>query len=314
MLGETLAYVRGASQQEPVALADLPSLLETIATQFLDIGYEVSYRGPQIASPSWDARSRLGALSPTSLTTRRSSARTLRSALRGLEEGAIEVEVNDDGPGVPTSLLNRVLEPFFKGDSARPQRRSSRLRPGSFDRARRRRKARRRNRAKKPRTARPQRADDLQIAADGCRRDPDVRGLTGKPGNLLTSNEAFPWSPSKAGVREQSGEPPSRPGRAWRRPFVASRCRRYARPEFVEFPCVKKGDNVQRLTFGHLKIPGIGVAIGLVVFCRRSSIEQNYDHITIGVDAANRWNQRRRHAGGEWVDHLIKKCLPTRAG
>ncbi|HUN57291.1 MAG TPA: hypothetical protein VMU41_04205 [Candidatus Binataceae bacterium] len=29
----------------------------------------------------------------------------IADSMRGLEEGVIEVEVNDDGPGVPTSFL-----------------------------------------------------------------------------------------------------------------------------------------------------------------------------------------------------------------
>ena len=46
MVGETLAYVRASDRPEPAALTDLPSLLETIAAQFLDVGHAVSYRGP----------------------------------------------------------------------------------------------------------------------------------------------------------------------------------------------------------------------------------------------------------------------------
>jgi signal transduction histidine kinase len=120
MLGETLAYVRGVSQQEPVSLVDLPSLLETIATQFLDIGYEVSYRGPDRFTFAGRAQS-IGRAVTNIVENATKFGPHAEITLRGLEEGAIEVEVNDDGPGVPTSLLNRVLEPFFKGDSARPQ-------------------------------------------------------------------------------------------------------------------------------------------------------------------------------------------------
>jgi signal transduction histidine kinase len=120
MLGETLAYVRGARQQESASLVDLPSLLETIAAQFIDIGYEVSYRGPDRFTFVGRAQSIGRAVTNIVENATKFGARA-EITLRGLEEGAIEVEVNDDGPGVPTSLLNRVLEPFFKGDSARRQ-------------------------------------------------------------------------------------------------------------------------------------------------------------------------------------------------
>jgi signal transduction histidine kinase len=120
MLGETLAYVRGASRQESASLIDLPSLLETIAAQFLDIGYEVSYRGPDRFTFVGRAQS-IGRAITNIVENATKFGAHAEITLRGLEDGAIEIEVNDDGPGVPTSLLNRVLEPFFKGDSARPQ-------------------------------------------------------------------------------------------------------------------------------------------------------------------------------------------------
>jgi signal transduction histidine kinase len=103
-----------------VSLVDLPSLLQTIATQFLDIGYEVSYRGPDRFTLAGRAQSIGRAVTNIVENATKFNAHA-EITLRGLEEGAIEVEVNDDGPGVPTSLLSRVLEPFFKGDSARPQ-------------------------------------------------------------------------------------------------------------------------------------------------------------------------------------------------
>ena len=120
MLGETLAYVRGESRQESASLVDLPSLLETIAAQFLDVGYEVSYYGPDRFTFAGRAQSIGRAVTNIVENATKFGARA-EIILRGLEEGAIEVEVNDDGPGVPTSLLDRVLEPFFKGDMARPQ-------------------------------------------------------------------------------------------------------------------------------------------------------------------------------------------------
>ena len=98
MLGETLAYVRGASQQEPVALADLPSLLETIATQFLDIGYEVSYRGPDRFTFVGRAQS-IGRAVTNIVDNATKFGAHAEITLRGLEEGAIEVGSATTVPG-----------------------------------------------------------------------------------------------------------------------------------------------------------------------------------------------------------------------
>jgi signal transduction histidine kinase len=119
MLGETLAYIRGGSQREQVSLFDLPSLLETIAAQFSDVGHEVSYRGSGRFTVAGRMQSIGRAVTNIVENATKFGSRT-EIVLRELEEGAVEIEIIDDGPGVPASLLDRVFEPFFKGDSARP--------------------------------------------------------------------------------------------------------------------------------------------------------------------------------------------------
>src|SRR3546814_4200329 len=40
-------------------------------------------------------------------------------ALRTRNDGAVEIDVADDGPGIASSLREKVFDPFFKGDNAR---------------------------------------------------------------------------------------------------------------------------------------------------------------------------------------------------
>ncbi|HUZ33499.1 MAG TPA: ATP-binding protein [Xanthobacteraceae bacterium] len=118
MLGETLIYLREGAHPEDVQGVDLPSLLQTICTEFTDVGHRVSYDGP---------RRFAYACRPSSLTRavtnlvengiKHGSVVTVE--LHVLNSSRIKIDVSDDGPGIPSSLREKVLEPFFKGDSAR---------------------------------------------------------------------------------------------------------------------------------------------------------------------------------------------------
>ena len=118
MLGETLAYVRQGAQREEASLIDLPSLLETIAAQFADIGHEVSYSGPDRLAFAGRAQAIGRAVANVVENATKFGSRAV-IILRALDDGAVETEIFDDGPGIAPGLLDRVFEPFFKGDSAR---------------------------------------------------------------------------------------------------------------------------------------------------------------------------------------------------
>ena len=118
MLGETLAYVRQGTQREEASLIDLPSLLETIAAQFADIGHEVSYTGPDRLAFAGRAQAIGRAVANVVENATKFGSRAV-IVLRALDDGAVETEIFDDGPGIAPGLLDRVFEPFFKGDSAR---------------------------------------------------------------------------------------------------------------------------------------------------------------------------------------------------
>jgi signal transduction histidine kinase len=120
MLGETLAYVREGDQPEPATLVDLPSLLETITAQFLDIGHSVAYQGPDRLTFAGRAQGIGRAVANIVENATKYGAHT-EITLHPLDEGAVEITVDDDGPGIAPSLLERVTEPFFKGDVARAQ-------------------------------------------------------------------------------------------------------------------------------------------------------------------------------------------------
>ncbi len=120
MLTETLAYMREVGQSEATATTDLPSLLQTICAKFADTGHNVAYRGPDRLVLNCRPHGLTRAV--TNLVdnaTKFGACVEVRGEARGTE---IWIEVSDDGPGVPPSMLGQLFEPFFKGDYARSQR------------------------------------------------------------------------------------------------------------------------------------------------------------------------------------------------
>ncbi|WP_237152272.1 ATP-binding protein [Oryzibacter oryziterrae] len=113
-----LTHLSGASSTEPFARADLPSLLQTIADQFADCGYAVSYEGPE----KLPAKVRLRDLqrAVTNLVDngiRHGTVVTIR--LEAPRAGEVNIVVEDNGPGIPAEQRARLMEPFERGDSAR---------------------------------------------------------------------------------------------------------------------------------------------------------------------------------------------------
>jgi signal transduction histidine kinase len=118
MLGETLAYLREGGQQEAVHLVDLPSLLQTICAQFADFGHDVSYQGLDRFAFACRAHALNRAVTNVVDNAVKHGA-TVIVALQVVSETMVQIEVSDDGPGIPVALRDKVFEPFFKGDSAR---------------------------------------------------------------------------------------------------------------------------------------------------------------------------------------------------
>jgi signal transduction histidine kinase len=118
MLDETLAYLRDDARSEPVSRIDLPSFLQTICSDFADMGHAVSYSGP--ARLSYACHPRALSRAVTNIVENAvKHASKVSVALGAGAEGAIRIEVSDDGPGIPAALRDKVFEPFFKVDNAR---------------------------------------------------------------------------------------------------------------------------------------------------------------------------------------------------
>jgi signal transduction histidine kinase len=118
MLNETLEYLRDNARPEPMSQIDLPSFLQTICSDFADMGHTVSYIGP--ARFSYACRFHALSRAVTNIVENAvKHGSTVSVALVADVENVIQIEISDDGPGIPAALRDKVFQPFFKIDGAK---------------------------------------------------------------------------------------------------------------------------------------------------------------------------------------------------
>jgi signal transduction histidine kinase len=120
MLDETLDYLREGGKCEAMCRIDLPSVLQTICWDFADVGHAVSYQGP--SRLAWVVQPRALTRAIANIVENGvKHGSTVTVTLRTERLQRIEIEIADDGPGIPVTLRTKAFEPFFKADNARAQ-------------------------------------------------------------------------------------------------------------------------------------------------------------------------------------------------
>ncbi|MDP2409507.1 MAG: ATP-binding protein [Pseudolabrys sp.] len=117
MIGATLQFARDEATAEPRQPTDLTALLASIVDDLADAGFPVS-----VAPAAPIVREcRPGALK-RALTNLLDNAvkygKRARATIR-LVSGAVEIVIDDDGPGIPDSEIKRVFEPFYRVEESR---------------------------------------------------------------------------------------------------------------------------------------------------------------------------------------------------
>ncbi|MCQ1807567.1 ATP-binding protein [Neorhizobium galegae] len=117
LLKESLSYLRDDHHREQVETIDLATTLQTICSEFDDVGHKINYIGPNHLSAN---------CKPLAIT--RAVTNLCENAVKFGDRAAIElkrsgdkvvVDVSDNGPGIPKQSRAQVLEPFFKLNAAR---------------------------------------------------------------------------------------------------------------------------------------------------------------------------------------------------
>ena len=121
MTEATLAFVRADQTEEETRPVDLAALVDSLASDLVEIGQDVVVT--EDARPV--VRGRTVALRRAIRNVIENAvrygerARVRVSAVNGTVPGEARIVVEDDGPGMPDGELERVFEPFVRGEDSR---------------------------------------------------------------------------------------------------------------------------------------------------------------------------------------------------
>jgi signal transduction histidine kinase len=118
MIHAALSYLRDGQSAEARSLVDLASVLQTICDEFTDVGHTVGYEGPDhlLAAVRADEVNR-AVVNLVENAVKFGTCAVVR--LRPIASESVEIDVVDDGPGIPDPDKDAMLQPFARGDVAR---------------------------------------------------------------------------------------------------------------------------------------------------------------------------------------------------
>ncbi|TPM96086.1 MULTISPECIES: HAMP domain-containing sensor histidine kinase [unclassified Mesorhizobium] len=117
LIDETLTYLRNDVSTEKLQRADIASVLQTVCAEFSDVGFSVSYSGPDRLL-GWCKPNALARAITNLCDNGVKFAGNVTVALTQTGTTA-RIAVGDDGPGISMTARSRVFEPFFKEDMSR---------------------------------------------------------------------------------------------------------------------------------------------------------------------------------------------------
>jgi signal transduction histidine kinase len=117
MIGATLQYAREQAADEPRRTTDVTALVQSVVDDMADAGLEVTMAQSQPVSIDCQPAALKRALTNMIENAVKYGARA-RVSLTASPQ-AVEIAVEDDGPGIPEDQLARVFEPFYRVEESR---------------------------------------------------------------------------------------------------------------------------------------------------------------------------------------------------
>jgi signal transduction histidine kinase len=117
MTEATLAFVRAEATQEETRLLDLDALVESVCDDLSDTGKDVTFSGPgktPYRCRSVSLKRAFSNLIENAVTYGQQARVTLTE-----EREALHITIDDDGPGIAASDMERVFEPFVRLETSR---------------------------------------------------------------------------------------------------------------------------------------------------------------------------------------------------
>lgn len=119
MVEATLAFAREEAAAEPTRRADLAALVGAVADDLNDLGHTVECDAPSpLIYPCRPLAMR------RAVTNLALNAATYGNAARlrlSVKNGAPQIVIEDDGPGIPPDQIERIFEPFVRLEASRSQ-------------------------------------------------------------------------------------------------------------------------------------------------------------------------------------------------
>jgi signal transduction histidine kinase len=117
MIAATLAYVRDTSRPTGRRLLDLRTLTESVTDDLSDRGAQVTLEPGEAVVLDGNPAALKAML--TNLINNALKYAGNADVVIDKDEDQVRVEVRDDGPGIPAEDLDRMFEPFFRGERSR---------------------------------------------------------------------------------------------------------------------------------------------------------------------------------------------------
>lgn len=117
IISSTLSFAREDAESEQFEQVNLTALLISICDDFSDTGYSVSFSG----GPSLIYKCRPNAFRRAFSNLVQNAVKYGSDASVSLQQApnAVEVRIEDNGPGIPNDQLSKVFRPFYRVDASR---------------------------------------------------------------------------------------------------------------------------------------------------------------------------------------------------